>query len=171
MPKIAIIGNAGGGKSKLAKRLGEIYQIPVYEFDHLQWKPGWSQTSDEEIWSVHRQWLKQSDWVIEGWGSWKLLEERFDNADILVFVDLSLMVHYWWSLKRQIKAIFGRSEGWPPAGCRALPVTGRLLRLIWLIHKEKRPVLYSLIQRYQGIKKVVHLQSPRELKSWIQEME
>jgi adenylate kinase family enzyme len=73
MPRIAIIGNAGGGKSILARKLGQRYKIPVYEFDNPQWQPGWIRTPAEEIASVHRNWLKQSGWLIDGWGSWDLL--------------------------------------------------------------------------------------------------
>lgn len=167
MPRIAIIGNAGGGKSVLAQKIGAKYLIPVYEFDTLQWKPGWVQAPQEEITATHHDWLSQPGWVIDGWGSWEQLRERFEAADTLIFVDYALYVHYWWAVKRQIKAIFGRSNGWPPNGCKAFPVTGRLFKLMWAIHKEKRPKLAGLIEHYQDKKQVIHLHSPREMRKFL----
>jgi adenylate kinase family enzyme len=53
MRRIAIVGNAGGGKSTLARRLGVALAIPVYEIDLLQCKPGWVLASSEEIGQAH----------------------------------------------------------------------------------------------------------------------
>ena len=166
MPRIAIIGNAGGGKSVLARKLGEKYKVPVYEFDSLQWKPGWVQASSEKIFTVHNSWLRKPGWVIDGWGSWELLQDRFDAADTLIFVDFPLMIHYWWVIKRQVKVILGRTTIWPPEGCPALPVTVRLLKLIWSIHKKKRPQLVAILSCYPDDKRVIHIHSPVEMKKF-----
>lgn len=163
MRKIAIIGNAGGGKSVLARKLGIILDIPVYEFDHLQWRPGWVHAPAGEISAVHKTWLNQPGWVIDGWGSWEVIEERFQAADTLIFVDFPLLVHYWWATKRQVKAALHLNAGWPPDGCRAVPVTGRLFKLMWRIHRDKRPQLVELLRRFYGDKHVIHLRSPKDM--------
>ena len=41
MTRVAIIGNAGGGKSLLARYLGETLRLPVHTIDDVQWDPGW----------------------------------------------------------------------------------------------------------------------------------
>ena len=87
MQRIAIIGNAGGGKSVLARKLGAALELPVYQFDELQWQPGWMRTPEDEIRHVHAGWLAGSKWIIDGWGSWELLEERFAAADTSLVVD------------------------------------------------------------------------------------
>ena len=84
MRRIAIIGNAGEGKSVLARKLGQVFDIPIYEFDNLQWQPGWTLAPAEDITTIHKKWLSQSGWVIDGWGSWDILKERFNAADTLI---------------------------------------------------------------------------------------
>jgi len=171
MHRLAIIGNAGGGKSMLARKLGESLDLPVYQFDDLQWRPGWERTPDDEIHATHTEWIAKPRWIIDGWGNWEILQARFDAADTIVFVDFPIAVHYWWAAKRQIKAAFNRNSGWPPEGCAALPVTGRLFKLMWRIHKETRPQLIELIDRYTRDIQIVRLKSPREIRSFLEEID
>jgi adenylate kinase family enzyme len=40
MKKVAVFGNAGGGKSTLARRVAELTQLPLYPLDAIQFKAG-----------------------------------------------------------------------------------------------------------------------------------
>ncbi len=107
--------------------------------------------------------VAEPGWIIDGWGNWRLLEQRFEAAAAILFMDFSILVHYWWAAKRQFKAILKRDHGWPPEGCPVFPITGQLFKLIWKIHKEMRPQMLELIGQYAQNTRVVHLQSPREM--------
>jgi adenylate kinase family enzyme len=39
MRKVAVLGNAGGGKSTLAAKLSARTGVPLYSVDLLRWKP------------------------------------------------------------------------------------------------------------------------------------
>lgn len=164
--RIAIIGNAGGGKSLLARRLGRALDLPVHVVDDVQWLPGWERAPLDRVAEVHARWLAAPRWVIDGWGAWDLIEARFRAADTVVFVDLPLARHYWWALKRHAKAIAGRPDGWPPEGCEAWPVTARLMRIMWRVHRELRPRLVELTARAELRPRVAHLRSPAELRGF-----
>ena len=41
MQRIIIIGCGGAGKSTLARKLGEVLDLPVVHLDQLFWKPNW----------------------------------------------------------------------------------------------------------------------------------
>ena len=164
MQRIAIIGNAGGGKSVLARDLGMRLDLPVYEVDQVQWRPGWVSTPLEEIAAVYQKWLAEPSWIIDGWGDWNALRERFDRADTIVMVDLPIWLHYWWASKRQVLSCLGKSGSWPPQGCSAWPVTWRLFKLMWHIHRKMRPQLLELIEEYRDQTRVVHLQSRVEIR-------
>ncbi len=49
MTRVAIIGNAGGGKSTLGRRLSQTLGIGLFPIARIQWKPGWIPASLEEI--------------------------------------------------------------------------------------------------------------------------
>jgi adenylate kinase family enzyme len=40
MKKVAVFGNASGGKSTLARRLPDLTQLPLYPLDLIQYRPG-----------------------------------------------------------------------------------------------------------------------------------
>jgi hypothetical protein len=167
MQRIAIIGNAGGGKSTLARKLGAALAIPVHEIDLLQWKPSWIPATAEEVVQTHEQWLASPAWIIDGWGNWEAIAARFDLADTIVVVDFPLALHYWWAIKRQVTCLVRLNPGWPPPGCHALPVTWRLLKMIWQIHWTMRPQRLALAARYRDGAHVVHIRSPHELQRFI----
>ena len=167
MRRIAIIGNAGGGKSTLARHLGAALAIPVHEIDLLQWKPGWVPASSEEVGQAHEQWLASPAWIIDGWGSWDAIAARFELADTIVVVDFPVALHYWWAIKRHVACMVQPNPTWPPPGCRALPVTWRLLKMIWQIHWTMRPRLLELVARYCDRARVVYIRSPHQLQRFI----
>ena len=171
MERIAIIGNAGGGKSELARKLGYSLNIPVFQFNDLQWQPGWTHTPEGEIQDAHSKWLTEPKWVIDGWGNWDIIGARFELADTIVFIDFHIAVHYWWAIKRQFKAVLNLNQGWPPEGCQALPVTLRLFKLMWTIHKEIRPHLVELVYEHAKSTHVIHLKSPREMRELLRKLD
>ena len=171
MQRIAIIGNAGGGKSVLARQLEDRLDLPVHQFDELQWRPGWTPTPEAEVTEEHSSWLLTPEWIIDGWGSPEILATRFEAADTIILVDYPLATHYWWAAQRQLKAAINLEKGWPPPGCSALPVTGRLFKLMWQIHRERLPQLVELIYQYQADTEIVHLKSPGEMKCFLRRLE
>lgn len=94
MERIAVIGNARGGKSTLCRELSRTLSIPVYAIDQIQWRPGWTPAPSEEIKREHDRILAQEYWIIDGWGGFDLIEARFEAADTIILVDLPLAIHY-----------------------------------------------------------------------------
>ena len=64
MTKVALLGNAGGGKSTLCKELCRAKDLPVYELDKMQWNPGWVPTPQEEFDARHDAILEKEKWIV-----------------------------------------------------------------------------------------------------------
>jgi adenylate kinase family enzyme len=170
MTRIAIIGNAGGGKSTLARRLRDVLQLPLHAIDQLQWAPGWKRVPDAEFSASHLQLLSQPRWIIDGWGEFDAIEARFNVCDTVVLVDLPLWRHYWWAMKRQLMCLFRpRSDG--PPGCPMLPMTWPLFKMIWSIDRDLMPRLRALIERQRKLKRVVIIRSISELSQFHRELD
>jgi hypothetical protein len=161
--RIAIIGNAGGGKSVLARQLGDALGLPVHSVDDAQWLPGWQQAPPDDLAALHASWLARPTWIIDGWGPWTLIHERFAHADLVVVVDFPLQLHVQWALQRQDEVARGVRTDWPPAGCDAAAITGRLLDTIERVHRELRPVLLALAGEPAIAPRVRMVRTPGEL--------
>ena len=165
--KIAIIGNAGGGKSTLAKQLSQAKNLPLYRLDSLQWKPGWIPIPKEEFECLHDELIVKDAWIIDGVATWESIERRCAAADTIILVDLPLWIHYWWAIKRQFMCLFRPRPDFVE-GCPMLPMTGKLLRMIWQIHQHLRPKLTELVNSYRETKWIYHIQSPIALRELIE---
>ena len=163
---MAIVGNAGGGKSTLARRLSAARGLPLYALDLIQWQPGWKPTPAAQFAQAHREIIELERWVLDGFGDLESVRARFDRADTIVFVDLPLWRHYWWAMKRQVLCLFRPRPDGPP-GCPMLPVTGRLLRMMWDIHRNVRPRLIAEIKRRRPDCRVIEIKSTRDMRDFV----
>lgn len=67
--RVAIIGNAGAGKSTLARGLAERHQLAVLDLDTVAWLPGAHATARpvaEAIADIHAFCTAHASWVVEG---------------------------------------------------------------------------------------------------------
>jgi adenylate kinase family enzyme len=77
MKKVAIFGNAGGGKSTPSRRLAEVTGLPLYTLDIIQFRGGryrpdekdGGKIPNEEYLSTHRDILGRDEWIIDGYGT------------------------------------------------------------------------------------------------------
>jgi hypothetical protein len=68
MKKVAVFGNAGGGKSTLSKRLSQITGLPLHILDKIQFRSGGAEVPPEEYKQIHQQILVSDRWIIDGFG-------------------------------------------------------------------------------------------------------
>ncbi|NES02249.1 MAG: adenylate kinase, partial [Okeania sp. SIO2F4] len=76
MKKVAVFGNAGGGKSTLSKKLATITNLPLYVLDKIKYRSGGTEVPDSEYKSTHDEILASDKWVIDGFGSMETLWSR-----------------------------------------------------------------------------------------------
>ena len=164
MNRIAIIGNAGGGKSTLARKLRDSLRLPLHSIDQLQWLPGWRAAPKNEFLEAHMKMIAEPRWIIDGWGDFDVIEERFHRSDTIVLVDYPLRRHYWWAAKRQFMCLFRPRIDGPP-GCPMLPMTWPLLKMIWAIDKHAMPRVRALVFARRDQKKVFHIRTLTELRA------
>jgi len=168
MTRIAIIGNAGGGKSTVARKLHDLLGLPLHPIDQMQWRPGWQPAPKHEFADAHAKLLAEPRWIIDGWGDFEMIEERFRRANTIVLIDYPLWRHYWWAMKRQFRCLF-RPRGDGPPGCPMLPMTWPLLKMIWTIDRQAMPRLRALVEAQRDREKIFHIRTLAELRAFYDE--
>jgi len=164
--RIAVIGNGGGGKSKLARALGRHLRISVHEVDEVQFLPGWRRAPLDEVAHTLEAWAADDSWIIDGFGPWPVIDRRMSRADTIVYVDFPFRTHLWWAAKRQVVSLVQR-RAW--AGQSAPPSSLLLFRTLRRVH-AMRPDLLELVTKSGRSAKLVHLRSPREMARWLSEV-
>jgi len=166
MRRIAVFGNAGGGKSTLARRLAELTGLPLYSLDTIQFRAGGDKVPHDEYLRKHADLLGRVAWIIDGYGCVASSWERFSVADTLVYIDLPLLTHYRWVTKRLVKGLFVNPEGWPENS----PIWRSSMdsyRVVWLCHRRLTPRYRQHVAEVAKSKRVYHLRSPKEMRAFL----
>ena len=169
MKRVAIFGNAGGGKSTIARRLAELTGLPLYVVDMMQFRSSGMQVPRHEFLQAHADLLRRDGWIIDGFGGAAVAWERFAAADTLIYVDLPLLTHYIWVTKRLIKGLFANPKGWPEDS----PLWSSTLnsyRVIPLCHRDLTPKYRALVVEAAASKRVHHLRSSAQIRSFLKSM-
>jgi adenylate kinase family enzyme len=144
MKRAVVIGNSGGGKSTLARRLGSVWQCDSVEIDGLLWQPGWQLTPAEIYHAEHARLIAGESWIIDGLGRLDSIPARLARATDIILVDLPLWMHFWLAAERQIRWSAGTIDH-PPAGLTKMPPTEALFRTIWEVDQDWMPEIRRLV--------------------------
>lgn len=167
MKKVAVFGNAGGGKSTLSKRLSQITGLPLHVLDKIKYQSGGVEVPQEDYKRTHQQILSTDRWIIDGFGCMETLWLRLNEADTLVYVDLPLYLHGWWVTKRFITGYLKPPDGWPQDS-PILKSSLNSYRVLWLCHKYLTPRYREYVAQAQSTKNVYHLRSPQEISEFFE---
>ena len=162
MQRVLVIGPCGAGKSTLARDLGAHLNLPVFHMDQLNWRPGWIESSKDEIRVRLSKIVTTDRWLIDGnYGG--TLAERLSRADTVVYLDypIGLCVA---RLLRRIWKYRGHSRPDMPEGC---PERFDFAFLWYLIRWNSGPRVRTERVLLGHESKVVRLKTPAALNDWI----
>jgi hypothetical protein len=143
MARIVVIGNAGGGKSVLARKLAARRGLPYHEIDTIVWKPGWLMAPREEYDAAHAALIAGENWVLDGLGWTHSLPERFARATEIILIDMPIWMHFWLAAERQFQWAQGKLEH-PVAGIAEMPTTRDMFETLWETDQEMVPEIRRL---------------------------
>lgn len=170
MKRIIILGNAGAGKTTLARRLAERLDLPHTELDALYWDPGWTPAPKD----VFRERVSRAAggdrWVMDGNYS-SVRDLLWSRADTAIWLDYPLPLTLWWLLKRTLGRVLSGRELWNGNRERfadAFFSRGSLFLYVLKTHRRRRQQFLDLFQRreYPQIN-VLAFHSRRELETWV----
>ncbi|MDQ1127204.1 adenylate kinase family enzyme [Microbacterium sp. SORGH_AS 505] len=166
--RVVIAGTTGVGKSTLARRLAELWELEYTELDSLFHGPGWT-TRPEFLSDVRRvadgeRWV--SEWNYFGSGGGQILGER---ADLAVWLDLPRRIARARLLRRTLRRRIRREHLWngnvEPPLWTVFRDPGHILRWEMRTHATWRTRMPVVAAEYAL--PVVRLTHPREVGRWL----
>ncbi len=167
--KIAIIGYSGGGKSTLASKLADYYNIPKLHLDKLQFLPGWQSKLQSEVAQDVKMFLdSHHEWVIDGNYSFAHYERCMTEADQIIFLNFNRFTSLWRTFKRYQK-FKGKVHDSVAPGCPEQLDWEFIYWILWKGRSKKAK------QRYQKISenfpsKVIILKNQREINLFVKKL-
>ena len=159
--RIAIVGISGSGKSTFSRTLAVKTGLPLLHGDQLDWTENWGARGNGELNALHKDWIAQPRWIIEGWIDADRVE-RLDAADLVIDLDLPGWLCAARVLARMMRGI-RREE--MPEGC-----IDRFSRqtLNWVLWKKERPFVDKALAA-ATMKNYVRLGTAREAADWLKQ--
>lgn len=98
--KIAVLGYAGSGKTYLSNYISEKKNIPVLHLDNIKWDKEWKPVDDSLVLPKVADFMAKEDWIIDGYYTYLLIDERLKTADIIILLLLPRTTCFFRALKR-----------------------------------------------------------------------
>ena len=170
MKKVAVFGKPANGKSTLSKKLALATGIELHALDSILYEPNGEERNRETYNAMHAEILAHDEWIIEGFAPLTALGsfyERLESADTLIYIDLPYSVTYWLVVKRFLKGLFVKPEGWPE-GSSIFKGTLESFRILKLCPKFWNQGFLERIEALATGKTLHVIRSVTELNSFVE---
>lgn len=109
--RINVVGSSGSGKSTLGRQIAESLDIPYVELDEIQWRPNWTESTDEQLFGGLERALAGDQWVLDG--NYSRTEPiKWARVQQIVWLDLPYWRVFYQVFTRTIKRAVRREILW-----------------------------------------------------------
>lgn len=162
--RISIVGGSGSGKSTLCNILSKELGLPAIHLDAINYEPNWVEIDKAERDNIILSKAQDDKWVIDGNYN-KTLKERFDKADLIIWLDYSTLKQLHGILKRYFTT--RNSERPEIPGCKERLET-EFVKYVLTYNKKKRPVILDYLKDVPK-EKVLIFKHQKDLNAWLKD--
>lgn len=162
--RISIVGGSGSGKSTLCNILSKELGLPAIHLDAINYEPNWVEIDKAERDNMILSKAQDDKWVIDGNYN-KTLKERFDKADLIIWLDYSTLKQLHGILKRYFTT--RNSERPEIPGCKER-LEPEFVKYVLTYNKKKRPVILDYLKDVPK-EKVLIFKHQKDLNAWLKD--
>ena len=163
--RIAIVGGPGTGKTTLSNELSKILDIEAIHIDGIHHLPNWQERDRSERVQIILDCIKKDKWIIDGTYR-DTLKQRFERADLIIFLDYSSLAHAKGILQRYAK---GKNKEKPEIpGCKER-MTFQFFTYSLKYNKKKRHFITDELKNVNP-EKVLIFKRRKDLNKWLKDV-
>ena len=171
--RVVVVGVTSSGKSTLAERLANCFDLHFIELDALNWEPNW-QAAPLEVFRARVEKATQAEkWVVAG--NYHVVRDLiWPKAEVLVWLDYPLLTVLWQLTHRTFKRWWTKELLWGTNReslwkhfkiWSADSLYHWLFKTYWRRKREFRNLLSRPEYRHL---KLIRFQHPRETNEWLE---
>ena len=158
LQRVMIVGTSGGGKSTLAAKIAETFDLEHIPLDRdMRWLPGWQVRDRQEQRDLHDAFCERERWVIDG-TSISLFPKRLARTDLVIWMRPSRW-EALWGLVRRIWRSHGQTRADMAPGCPEQLPDREFLSYIWNFEKRQSPRIVAAIETLRAEVPIVIVRS------------
>ena len=156
--RIAVMGYVGSGKTYLSKFISHMRDIPVMHLDEIYFDKNWRPIEKSVVLSQVSDFMINDHWMIVGFYSDLLMDERLEKADMIILMLLPRATCFFRAIKRsKSRAQEGYKNDLNPWFLK--------FTLFGCMNRKRRRAYAQIAQRYKD--NTVILRSGRQVKKFI----
>ena len=172
-----MVGNAGSGKTRVARRLAGILGVPHVELDAIHHLPGWEHIDADQFVTEVEALIGAEGWVVDGNYRTVVVDGPvWDRADTVVWIDLPRRTVMFQVITRTLGRVLRREELWngnrePLRNLYAWDPHKSVIRWAWTQHaKYQHRFSSAMTSSVYGHLQFVRLRSRTEVERWLKEL-
>lgn len=163
--RISIVGGSGTGKSTLCEILSKKFNLPAIHLDAINFDADWVEIDKNERDRIISTKSNEEKWIIDGNYN-KTLKERFEKADLIIWLDYSTAMQLKGVLKRYLKTRNNERPEIP--GCKER-LNLKFLKYVVTYNKNKRKIIVEYLKDIPK-DKVLVFKKQKDLNKWLKEI-
>ena len=164
--RISIVGGSGSGKSTLCNILSKKLNLPAIHLDAINFNPNWVEIDKSERDKIISSKVLEDKWIIDG-NYTKTLKERFERADLIIWLDYSTFALLKGILKRFLQTRNKEREEIP--GCKER-LNFDFIKYVVTYNKKKRPIIEDYLKDVPKDKFLV-FKKQKNLNNWLKDFD
>lgn len=161
--KIAIVGAPGTGKTTLSNMLSKIYGIEATHIDGIHHLENWEVRDKGERDNIILDIVKKDKWIIDGTYR-NTLRQRFESADLIIWLDYSTIAQIKGVMQRFLKNK-GKEKPEIP-GCKE-KMDKEFFTYVLKYNREKRKYIENNLEGIDKSKLMI-FKNRKSLNKWVE---